>query len=86
MVHEQLGRGDFFSSSQFGFRARRSTEVALALGYDSVAVAWFRSYLSGRRQAVEVGNVGSEWTELDIGTLQGSILEPFMFVVYMNFI
>ena len=56
------------------------------LGCNEVVVRWFRSYLSGRRQSVMVGGIESEWQEVVIGTPQGSILGPFMFLVLINFI
>ena len=113
-VHGHLERSGFFSPSQFGFRPKRSTELALAkisnhivtrfdrgkmvlgvfldvsaafncvrhdyllamlrhIGFDDLTVRWFESYLSHRRQVVEVNGIRSDWAELNIGTPQGLI-------------
>lgn len=57
-----------------------------SLRCEPTVIAWFRSYLVSRRQAVKVGEVESTWQEIDIGTPQGSILGPFMFIILINFI
>ena len=49
-------------------------------------VAWFDSYVNDRRQAVSIGDLSSQWDLVQIGTPQGSVLGPFMFIVNMNFI
>ena len=40
-------------------------------------------FLSGRRQRV-VGDVVSDWVEVTFGVLQGSVLGPLMFVVFIK--
>ena len=45
---------------------------------------WFRSYLSGRRQCVIVDGVLSEFSPVDCGVPQGSILGPILFLCYVN--
>ena len=44
------------------------------------------SYLSDREQAVIVGPTVSSWQMINIGTPQGSVLGPFMFIILINFI
>ena len=39
-----------------------------------VVLAWFSSYLSGRKQTVQVGSEHSETTDLDCGFARGSVL------------
>jgi len=54
------------------------------MGVRGTAVEWFKSYLSNRKQFVDIdGNFSSE---LDIITciLQGSILGPILFLCYIN--
>ena len=45
---------------------------------------WFKSYLSKRKQKVFVNGVESNFYLLESGVPQGSILGPFLFIVYIN--
>ena len=45
---------------------------------------WFKSYLSKRKQKVFADGVESNFYLLESGVLQGSILGPFLFIVYIN--
>ena len=45
---------------------------------------WFNGYLSGRRQTVCIGEAKSKWTEVKRGVPRGSILEPLLFILYVN--
>ena len=48
------------------------------------AFDWFRDYSCGRRQCVRVDNVTSELRPCPIGVPQGSILDPILFLLYVN--
>ena len=59
-------------------------------GIRGITADWFRSYLSNRKQRVEVKSSiaahisSSDWGIVKEGVLQGSILGPVLFLVYRN--
>ena len=53
-------------------------------GLDDHAISWFKSYLSDRKQFVEVDGVKSPTQPISTGVPQGSTLGPLLFVIYMN--
>ena len=55
-----------------------------AIGAVRPAVSWFESYLSGRKQLVNINGRFSELGKFTCGILQGSILGPLLFIIYVN--
>ena len=53
-------------------------------GLTNTPLNWFRSYLYGRQQYVDLDGHISNVTELSTGVTQGSILGPLLFIIYMN--
>ena len=45
---------------------------------------WFVNYLNGRKQIVDYQGMLSAAKSVDVGVPQGSILGPFLFVLYVN--
>ena len=53
-------------------------------GINGTPLEWFTSYLTGRRQYVEIDGVSSNVLSLSTGVPQGSILGPLLFLIYLN--
>jgi hypothetical protein len=54
------------------------------MGIQGTALDWFKNYLSGRSQSVEINGILSDPLELDISVIQGSILGPILFLCYIK--
>ena len=52
------------------------------LGIGGSLLAWFRSYLSGRRHRVMIDNRSSDFLPVTSGVPQGSVLGPLLFLLF----
>ena len=59
-------------------------EKLKTLNLSENSIAWFKSYLSGRRQKVRINETLSESGIVKYGVPQGSILGPLLFSLYIN--
>ena len=53
-------------------------------GINGVALRLMRSYLSNRKQFVQLGTYSFNSTDILMGVPQGSILGPLLFIIYIN--
>ena len=55
-----------------------------AYGLSGNNIKIMRSYLTGRKQRVKIGNGTSEWADILKGVPQVSILWPILFNIFLN--
>ena len=53
-------------------------------GFRGITNDWFSTYLSGRKQYVSVSGVDSNYRDIKHGVSQGSVLDPILFLIYIN--
>lgn len=51
-------------------------------GFDSNSISWFKSYLEDRTQIVQVGESFSKEIKITVGSPQGAVLSPLIFIIY----
>ena len=54
------------------------------IGFSDHTVKWFQSYLSNRKFTVNLENSFSKVSSISCDMLQGSILGPLLFLIYVN--
>ncbi len=56
----------------------------LGVGSSVNTVGWFVNYLSDRSQCINIEGLTSSTRNVKIGVPQGSVLEPLLFILYIN--
>ena len=54
------------------------------LGIKGKLGKWLQNFLNGRKQAVIVDRIRSEWSKIVSGIPQGSVLGPILFLIYIS--
>jgi ribonucleases P/MRP protein subunit RPP40 len=45
---------------------------------------WIAQYLTGRKQRVKSNNQYSDWLDVEAGIIQGSVLGPILFIIFIS--
>jgi hypothetical protein len=56
----------------------------IKMGIRGNAYKWFKNYLAGRSQFVDINGSKSDPLDINISVIQGSILGPILFLCYIN--
>ena len=56
----------------------------LSIGFSKITISWYEFYLAEHQLTVEVENRVPKFANISCGVLQGSVLGPLLFLIYVN--
>ena len=90
-IKQEIDKGKFGCGIFIDFQKAFDTvdhEILLSklqyYGIRGKANDWFRSYLDNRQQFVSINGFNSSLSKIKCGVPQGSVLEPLLFLIYIN--
>ena len=90
-LYQNLDTGNIIFSIFLDFRKAFDTvnhQILISklesYGIRGQALDWFQSYLSNRKQYVNVNDTNSDLKQISCGVPQGSILGPLLFLIFIN--
>ncbi|XP_065671811.1 uncharacterized protein LOC136089683 [Hydra vulgaris] len=81
-IMQYLTKNNLLSKKQHGFMKNKSCTTNLLEHLD--ILTWIVCFLANRKQQVVLGESVTDWVDVLSGVLQGSVLGPFLFLVFIN--
>ena len=85
-AHAKRARACFFDFSSAFNTVDRNILLSklIKLRMDNSLLSWMVDYLSNRKQCTSMNGISSSFLPVDRGVLQGAILSPFLFSIYIK--
>ena len=47
-------------------------------------ISWLAAYLTDRKQRIKAGEITTEWFNVEAGVIQGSVIGPILFILFIS--